>query len=97
MRKANRKPRRSIFVRLLVIGVSVYMIATLTGLWNTLAESRAKLAELEQKYAENQAEIVELKSILSEGSQAELIEKAARERLGYVYTDEEIYIDVSGD
>lgn len=97
MMRTSRKPRKSIFVRLLIIGVSVYMIATLAGLWNTLSESRQKLAVLQQEYAAGQAEIDELRSILSDGSQTELIEKAARERLGYVYADEEVYIDVSGN
>lgn len=98
MRTERRsKPKKSIFVRLLVIGVSVYMIATLAGLWNDLNDSRNKLAALQKEYAQGQAEIDELRSILSDGSQTELIEKAARERLGYVYADEEVYVDVSGN
>lgn len=95
--RATRKPRKSIFVRLLVVVVSVYMITTLIGLWNTLNESRVKLAQLQQQYAQEQAEIEELRTILEDGSQADLIEKAARERLGYVFADEEVYIDISGD
>ena len=95
--RTDRKPKRSIFVRLLVIGVSVYMIATLTGLWKELNEGRNKLAALQQEYAQKQADIDDLRSILSDGSQADLIEKAARDRLGYVYADEEVYIDVSGN
>jgi len=94
--QAKRKPRKSIFVRLLVIGVSVYMIATLASLWNTLDESRRELASLQQEYDSQQAHIDELRAVLEDGSQTALIEKAARERLGYVYADEEVYIDVSG-
>ena len=97
MRKAKGKPHGSIFVRLLVIGVSVYMIASLSGMWTTLHDNRIKLAKLQQDYDFEKAEIEELHDILSDGSQTELIEKAARERLGYVYADEEVYIDVSGD
>ena len=29
-------------------------------------------------------------------SNAQLIEKAARERLGYIYSDEQVFIDISG-
>ena len=39
----------------------------------------------------------ELTELLEEGSQADIVEKAARERLGYVYSDEVIYIDISGN
>ncbi len=85
----------SIFVRVLVIGVSVYFIATLVGLCNTLNEDRATLSALTAQYNAEKAEVEELKSILADGSQKELFEKEAR-RLGYVYPDEEIYADNSG-
>lgn len=93
----KRKPRGSIIVRGLVICVSVYMIVTLAGLWNTLNESRSRYAELQKQYAEKQAEIDELQFLLEEGSQTALIEKAARERLGYEYSDAVVYIDESGN
>lgn len=95
--RTKQKRRKSVLVRLLVLGVSVYMIVTLAGLWSTLNESRGKLNKLKTQFASEQAEVDELKTLLDDGSQAELIEKAARERLGYVYSDEEIYIDISGN
>ncbi len=96
MRK-SKKPRKSIFVRLLVIGVAVFMIATLIDLCDTLNEERVKLANLQKEYSSLQAEIEELTNILADDSQTALIEKAARERFGYVYANEEVYIDVSGN
>lgn len=93
----KQKRRKSIILRLLVIGVSGYMIFNLLSLWNTLNESRNTLASLEETYNQKQAEITELSELLEEGSEADIIEKAARERLGYVYSDEVIYIDISGN
>ncbi|MDD6479468.1 MAG: septum formation initiator family protein, partial [Oscillospiraceae bacterium] len=87
----KRKRKKSIIWRLLLIGVSVYMIVTLAGLCASLNESRVQLAELEAEKAAKQVEIDDLKKLLDSGSRDKLIEKAARERLGYVYTDEEIY------
>ena len=95
--RRSKRTQKSIFVRLLVIGVAVFMISTLIGLCNTLNEERIKLARLQEEYASLQGEIEELTYILSDESQTALIEKAARERFGYVYTNEEIYIDVSGN
>lgn len=92
----RRKRRKSIILRLLVLGVAGYMLCTLAGLWNTLREDRAHLAELQNQLETSQLEVDELKNLLSEGSQSDIIEQAARERLGYVYADEEIYIDISG-
>lgn len=94
---ATGKQRKSILVRLLVLGVSVYMIFTLAGLWRSLEESKSKLHDLTEHYNAEQSDIEELKHLLEDGSQAKIIEKAARERLGYVFSDEEIYIDISGN
>ena len=95
--KQKPKRKRSIIVRLIVLGVSVYMVATLAGLGNELAGVKAELAEAEKERDSLQLTISEYKALLDSDSHAAIIEKAARERLGYVYSDEEIYIDISGN
>ena len=96
MKKKKRK-NKSIMLRVLILGVCVYMIATLSGLWNTLNQSRKDLEELKAQYAEEQNDIEELRTMLEDGSQSQIIEKAARERLGFVYPDEQVIIDISGN
>ena len=96
MKKKKRK-NKSILLRLLVLGVGIYMIATLSSLLNTLNESRKKLEELKAEQASTQNDIDELTAILADGCEKKIIEKAARERLGYVYPDEQIFIDISGN
>lgn len=81
----------------MILGVCVYMLATLSGLWNTLNESRKELEALKEQYAAEQNDIDELRAMLEDGSEAKIIEKAARERLGYVYPDEQVFIDISGN
>jgi len=95
MKKTRRK--KSIILRVLVLGVSVYMITTLIGLWNELGESRAQYGAYKDELKSKEQQVQELKTLLEDGSQAQIIEKAARERLGYVYSDEEIYVDISGN
>ena len=95
MKKQNGQ-RKSILLRLMILGICVYMIATLAGLWQELGASRQKLRELEQEAQATANDIEKLKSILADGSEAKVIEKAARERLGYVYPDEQVFIDISG-
>lgn len=97
MKTKKSKKNKSVVVRLLVLGVCVYMVASLASLWNTMNDGRQQLAELEQEYAQKSYEIDELKALLENGSDEALIEKAARERLGYVYSDEQVYIDISGN
>ena len=50
MKKKKRK-NKSILLRLLVLGVGIYMIVTLSSLLNTLNESRKKLEELKAEQA----------------------------------------------
>ena len=95
--KQKPKRKKSVIVRLIVLGVAVYVVATLINLGNELAESRAQLAELEKKRDLEKIKIEELRALLDSDSHSAIIEKAARERLGYVYSDEEIYIDISGN
>ncbi|MBR7071893.1 MAG: septum formation initiator family protein [Clostridia bacterium] len=94
---ARKKQRKSIFVRLLALGVSAYFIFSLSNLWHTLQKSRAELNALQTQYRSEQNDIEELKRLLDDDSKAKVIEKAARERLGYVFSDEEIYVDISGN
>lgn len=94
--KKKRKQNKSIILRLLIVGVCVYMIATLAGLWNTLAEKQEEKAKTQEEINIMENEIKELKELLEEGSESRIIEKAARERLGYVYPDEQVFVDISG-
>ena len=55
------------------------------------------LEALKEQYAAEQNDIDELRAMLEDGSEAKIIEKAARERLGYVYPDEQVFIDISGN
>ena len=95
--KKKKRNNKSILLRLMILGVFVYMIATLSGLWNTLNKSRKELDELKEQYAAEQNDIEELRAMLEEGSESKIIEKAARERLGYIYPDEQVFIDISGN
>jgi cell division protein FtsB len=62
-----------------------------------LRELNAEHTELKRIKAAEEANIEELRTLLESGSKEQMIEKAARERLGYVYADEEIYVDISGN
>ena len=84
-------------MRLLVIGVSYYMVASLVGAGNVLAKHLETLDQLILKRDALKFKNDELRSLLESDSYAAIIEKAARERLGFVYSDEEIYYDISGN
>lgn len=96
-RKADRKKKHSVILRVLVLCVSIYMVFSLTGLYKTYNESRKELKALTDRYNVLKAEVDNKRDLLENGSREQIIEQAARERLGYVYSNEEIYTDISGD
>lgn len=95
--KQKPKRKKSVIVRLIVLGVSVYMVSTLIGLGNELSSAKAELEAYEKERDSLKLTISEYEALLESDSHAAIIEKAARERLGFVYSDEEIYIDISGN
>ena len=96
-RKKTQKKKHSIILRVMVLAVSLFLIFDLVSLYSTYSDSveeyELKMAEYDQK----KANIDSLKNLLETGSTEDIIEQAARERLGYVYPNEEIYTDISGD
>ena len=90
------KANKSIILRLVVLGVCAYFIVSLTSLYSTLNKQQKELNELTLKESQLKNNIEEMKNLLSSDSNDELIEKAARERLGYIFPNEQIYIDISG-
>ena len=95
--RRNQKKKGSVILRIAAIAMSIYMIISLCTLWSNLVEEQNSLAELEKLKAEKLSQIDYLTSLLENGNESEIIEKAARERLGYVYSDEQVYIDISGN
>lgn len=93
----RKKKKRSIILKLMILAVCIYMLSTLYGLWSTLNENRAEYEKLKLQYSQETASIEELKTMLKDESNKQIIEKAARERLGYIYSDEQVFVDISGN
>ncbi len=94
--KKTQKNNGSIIWRIVVFAVSIYMVVTLCGLWGELISKKNEYNLLAERRARLNAQIEEMSALLN-GSEEEVIEKAARERLGYVYSEEQVYIDNSGN
>lgn len=92
----GEKRSKSVIVRLLVLFLVSYMMITLIGLFRDYREAQNKLSDLKETLKQEQLQVEEYKELLN-GQHADIIEKAARERLGFVYSDEEVYVDISGN
>ena len=97
--KMSTKPkkRKSVLLRLILLLFSVYIVVSLGNLQIELINSRKELESLTAEQTEKSIKVNELVTLLDNGTEADFIEKAARERLGYVYADEQVYIDLSGN
>ncbi len=92
----QKRRRRSITVRVLVLCVACYLVFMNIRDLGVLMD---EIDERESKYAQKDSlalEIEQRKALLEESEHKKLIEKVARERYGYAYPGEEIFIDISG-
>ena len=67
------------------------------SLQSELVEQRKVLSQRQKQISELRVSNEELKSLLKNGSQKELVERAARDKLDFVYINEEIYEDIKGN
>ncbi|MGI6270282.1 MAG: FtsB family cell division protein [Candidatus Howiella sp.] len=90
------KKQKSILFRICILIFVIYTIVSLTSLQMKLIESRNELASVEEQVEQQKLKNQELLSLLQTGDEKDFIERAARDRLGYVYADEEVYTDIAG-
>lgn len=93
---AKPKKQKSVFLRLLVVAFGVYLLFSVGSLITELSASKAELAGIENEKTETQKNIDEKKHKLENSTEEELMEEAAREH-GYVYSNEIVLWDVSGN
>jgi len=94
---ARRKKRRSGFL-VKIITLSFVACAAVSFIHSQaeVASKRRELAALNESIVLQQTENDEVKRILDGDNDLEYIERIAREKLGYAYPDEKIFIDRSG-
>ena len=88
------KRRSSIIVRVVLLLFSVWMIYYLGTLIKSYSTYQNELSEKTAIKNELALEIQEKTTLLENGNDKVFIEKAAREKLGYVYPNEHEFIDV---
>lgn len=96
MKPSKPKRRKSIVLRLAMLAFAIYMIVSMSQLQIQLVEEKSRLSELNKEYDAVVLKNQQLAALLENGTESEFIERAARDRLGYVYSNEEVYTDISG-
>lgn len=83
-------------LRIALLGFAIYMVYSMISLQSQLAQSKKTLGEKQNEISQRNVDIDELKSLLKNGSKDDLIERAARDKLDFVFENEEVYEDISG-
>ncbi|MEG1887595.1 MAG: septum formation initiator family protein [Oscillospiraceae bacterium] len=94
---AVAKKRKSIILRVAVLLFAVYVVISLGKLQMELLNTRKELGTLQVTRDEKTIKVNELMRLLENGTEADFIERTARDRLGYVYADEQVFVDLSGN
>lgn len=97
MAQSGRRKKKSLLLRLLLVGVVVYVSVAFVQQQVELSRMRYELAGIENETRQVELANQELKSLLDMRQDAEYIERVARDRLDYVYPDEQVFLDVSGN
>ena len=94
---SNTKRQSSIILRIVLLAFALWMIYYLGSLvkdYNSLQKQHDAAVARRDELA---LDVQQKANMLENGNDEDFIERAAREKLGYVYADEHKYIDISGD
>lgn len=94
---SSSKRQSSIILRIVLLLFAVFMIYYLGSLIKEFSSAESNLNASKTKQNELELKVEELSNLLENGNDQDFIERAAREKLGYVYPDEHKYIDISGN
>ena len=90
--KRKTKKDKSIILRLFVLGVCGYFLVTLIGLLGDLSDKQKELSTLKEEIKIVENDIEAYRTILDSDSDQAIFEKFIRERFGYIYPDEQIFV-----
>ncbi len=79
-----------------MIAFGVYILYALVSFQVDNTKKRAELEAAKEEYNRQQIENEELQRTLDTYGTNDFIESMARDKLGYAYSDEHFYVDVSG-
>ncbi len=93
---AAKKRKRRIVVIVAMIAVTIYVGISLVYITNSYREKSQEIQEIQQQIDEQTVLNQEYQEMIDQGVDDEYIEKLAQEKLGLVYPDERVYIDIGG-
>lgn len=95
--KKGQRKRKSVILRLILLIFSAYCIYSISSYAVDLIKIKQESAEVIKQNNETQLAVDELQHMLDSEDNSEIIEHAARDKLGYVYSYDQVYTDISNN
>ena len=83
-------------LRLVIAAVCVYLLVALICVQMDIVSKRQQLDNITAQVQAQQAANQELQRTVDAGDEAAYMERVARDKLGYAYPGEKVYIDMAG-
>ena len=93
---ATKKRKRRIVVIVAVIAITIYVGISMVFITNSYREKNQEIQQVQQQIDEQTVLNQEYQEMIDQGVDDKYIQKLAREKLGLVYPDERVYIDMGG-
>ena len=95
--KNKTRKLKGIVVAVALLVFTVYVVISLVLLGNDIKEKHQETIKLQDQIVDTETINQELQELIDNGADAEYIIKIAREKLGLVFPDERVYVDISGN
>ena len=97
VKKWNKKeiPFRSIIISFAFAMFIIYLIVVSVNTVIKINETQEKINTAQSKYEQIVNGNKDTENLLKNANENDIIERIARERLGYVFPDEKVYVDVN--
>ena len=92
-----KKSKVNRIVNVAIAAMICYVAVSLLVLQADISSYRRRLSDLEAQCEEQQVQNDEMESLLKKGSDFDYIVKMAREKLGLIFSDEQVFYDAAGN
>ena len=93
----NRKKIKRIVVAVALFVFTAYVAISLAFIGNDIKQKHQETIQLQNQIVDTETINQELQELIDNGADADYIIKIAREKLGLVFPDERVYVDISGN
>lgn len=90
---AQRKAKKSKIMRIALLAFFIYVVVSFTIMQLDISKRKESLNAIQTQIDEQEYLNKEIKSILDSGTDAEYITRIAREKLGFVFPEERVFVD----